>query len=78
MRLGARPELDDEHGIRLVVIRTDLIGQATQLCQHRIAPAELGDEFITLPRAGSERAGIDENHAFRIFLCAFRCLLPRP
>jgi hypothetical protein len=63
VRRRVAPELDDEHPLRLGVVRADLVEQAAELGE-AIAPAgEVPDRLVPPPGDRVERAGVRERHA---------------
>ncbi|GAA1721625.1 hypothetical protein GCM10009809_16610 [Isoptericola hypogeus] len=63
MRLLRRPQLGDEHRVRLVVADADLVEQAARVCQLRAVLREVRDKLVTPAGGRAERADVRVGNA---------------
>lgn len=62
MRLGTLPQLDDEDGVRLLIVDADLVAETADARQMIAARGQMLNQGVTLSGENPEGAGIREDH----------------
>src|SRR5450830_425009 len=62
MRLLALPELHNKHGVRVVVVDSNLVSEAAALPEGFAAPSQMTHQLVALTWGGPKRSHIRKSH----------------
>lgn len=62
MRLLALPHLNYKHGVRVVLIHSNLVSEAATLPEGLAAPGQMTDQLVALTRNCAKRSHIRKSH----------------